>query len=152
MDADAPCDSGGHLGSGRVYLRHWLPSLLCILHVISVGSGHPSVRDSYSGKERFQMSRERAWLYSILQDRCCRSVFCNVLWCSCVLFMHLQRGRIPSIDINDGVLFLALIPTMESTDTKRHCSLPVDARTFSTPTSPSLPPSKVWRTVNSPFV
>lgn len=60
LDAGAPCDSGDHLGSARVNLRPWLPDLLHIWLVGSVGIGHLSVRESISSRERFQTSRERA--------------------------------------------------------------------------------------------
>lgn len=56
LDADSPCDSGSHLGSGRVYLKPWLLGLARFWHVDRVG--HLSFRDSIRGRERFQTSGE----------------------------------------------------------------------------------------------
>lgn len=53
LDADTPCDSSSHLGSGWAHLRPWLLGLAHFLRVSRVGTGTPTVRDSTSGKEKF---------------------------------------------------------------------------------------------------
>lgn len=58
LDAGSPFDSGGHLGSGRAFLRPWLPGFRQILQVGRVGTSILPGSGITSGRERFLMRKE----------------------------------------------------------------------------------------------